>query len=305
MKYFREYPWGMQALLFVLMVFTMMSAASAIMLSVLPKLTGFTMLQVTNMDEKSSPALVNAALVFQGFGSLLAYLAPAAIFAYLAHPQPKQYLGLRAPGKPIQLVLVILVMLGSMPVLGFIADMIGKIDFGADVKAKQEANDRIMEAFLKVPSAAALLKAVLVMAVIPAFAEELFFRGILMRIARKRSRNMVVPVLLTAIVFSLSHSNIYGYLSIFLAGVLLAVIYNVTGSLWCAILAHFTFNGTQILLSYLSGSDKAASDKDIPLMLVVAGAVVFAGSFYLLLKNKTPLPEKWYEDFDRPVIPEA
>lgn len=304
MKYFREYPWGMQALLFVLMVFTMMSAASAIILSLLPKLTGFTLLQVTNVDEKSSQALINAALAVQGFGSILAYLAPAAIFAYLAHPQPKQYLGLRAPGKPIQLLLVVVVMLSAMPVLGFIADMIGKIDFGADVKAKQEANDRIMEAFLKVPSAAAFLKALLVMAVIPAFAEELFFRGILMRIARKRSRNMVVPILLTAIVFSLSHSNIYGYLSIFLAGVLLAVIYNVTGSLWCAILAHFTFNGTQILLSYLGAGDKAAY-KDVPLLLVLAGVVVFAGSFYLLLKNKTPLPEKWYEDFDRPVIPEA
>jgi membrane protease YdiL (CAAX protease family) len=305
MKYFREYPWGMQALLFVLMVFTMMSAASVIILSLLPKLTGFTLMQVSNVTEHSSPALIDAALGVQGFGSILAYLAPAWVFAYLAHPQPKQYLGLRAPGKSIQLLLVVLVMLGAMPVLGFIADMIGKIDFGADIKAKQEANDRIMEAFLKVPSFTAFLKAVTVMAVIPAIAEELFFRGILMRIARQRTRNMVVPIVFTAAIFSLSHSNIYGYLSIFLAGVLLAVIYNLTGSLWCAILAHFTFNGMQIFLSYVTGGGADVADKNVPITFVIAGALVFAGSFYLLLKNKTPLPETWANDFDKPSVTEA
>ena len=112
---------------------------------------------------------------------------------------------------------------------------------------------------------------------------------------------MVFPVLLTAGVFALAHSQVYGLISIFLAGVLLAVIYNLTGSLWCSILAHLFFNGTQIILSY-AGNNNAAikqymNNTEIPYYLVIGGAAVFCISFYLLIKNKTPLPPNWTNDY--------
>ena len=138
-------------------------------------------------------------------------------------------------------------------------------------------------------------------AIVPALGEELFFRGVLMRFVRQRSRNMVMPVVLTAIIFSLSHTNIYGYLSIFLAGVLLAVIYNLTGSLWCSILAHCSFNGLQILITYMGTRNAAMKtfmeQTTVPYYLVIAGAILFGISFYLLLKNKTPLPANWSDNF--------
>ena len=114
---------------------------------------------------------------------------------------------------------------------------------------------------------------------------------------------MVFPILFTAAVFSYTHSNIYGYLSIFIAGVLLAVIYNLTGSLWCSIVGHLFFNGTQVTLSYLGTRNGAIktimTSNTMPVYLVIAGATVFCISFYLLLKNKTPLPPNWSDNFTR------
>ena len=122
-----------------------------------------------------------------------------------------------------------------------------------------------------------------------------------MRFVKKRTRTMVIPVLFTAAVFSYAHTNIYGFLSIFIAGIMLAVIYYLTHSLWCGILGHFFFNGSQVILSYLGKSNATikafAESSTVPVYFVLAGAVVFGISFYLLWKNKTPLADNWTDDF--------
>lgn len=299
MKYFRTYPWGMQLLLFLLMCFTFMSSIGAIVLGVFPKLTGLAITDLTGITVESPSKLIHASLVVQGIQNLFIFLLPAATFAYLAHPEPAAYLGLRKPGKPLQVLLVVLVMAGAMPVLILLENLIGQIDFGAKVKAAQAANDNIMRAYLKMPTIVDFLRTFVVMAIIPAVGEELFFRGSLMRFARKRSSTMIFPILFTAAVFSYSHTNIYGYLPIFLAGSLLAVIYQLTGSMWCSIVAHMFFNGAQIVLHYVGGDgiDKITEQGGVFYSIVAAGAVLFAGAFYMLLKHSTPLPKDWAEDY--------
>ncbi|MES2701097.1 MAG: CPBP family intramembrane glutamic endopeptidase [Bacteroidota bacterium] len=308
MKYFREYPWGMQILLFLLMAFTFMSAVAAIFFSLFHKVTGYDMAQLQTISASSPTPLINAAIVVQAVGSLFVYVLPAWVFAYLAHPRPAEYIGLRKPGKPVQIVLAVTLMLGAMPVLALIAELISHIDFGAKVKASQAANDNTMSAFLKVPDAFSLIRALLVLAILPAFGEELFFRGVLMRLAKKRSSSMLIPILFTAAVFAYSHTNIYGYLSIFLAGVLLATIYNLTGSLWCSIVAHALFNGSQVVLAYMANDNPAIKkfmdSNSVSWYLVVAGAAVFGLSLYLLMKNRTPLPADWDNDFGANERPE-
>jgi hypothetical protein len=138
-------------------------------------------------------------------------------------------------------------------------------------------------------------------AVIPGIGEEFFFRGILMRFAKQKSSNMIFPILFTSVVFAYSHSNIYGFVSILLAGILLAVIYNLTGSIWCGVIAHMLFNGSQIILAYFGNSSSAVKafmdSNTVPYYLVAAGLLVFSGSLYLLWKNRTPLPENWTNDY--------
>lgn len=301
MRYFRYYPWGLQLLLFMLMVFTMISGAGVVIASVFTKMTGFDPTRMQNISPDSPAGLVSAALTLQGISSICIFLLPALLFAYLTTPRPAEYLGLRAPKKNIHLLLVVLIMLGATPVFELIQWLVSNINFGAKIKAEQQASDNMYNAFLSMPTPGSFIKAFSIMALIPAIGEEMFFRGVLMRFARQRSRNMVFPVVFTALIFAYSHSNIYGYIPIFLAGLLLALMYNLTGSIWCSILAHLSFNGVQVALSYLSNHNKNAKafldSNSILAILVAAGAIVFGLSFYMLLKTKTPLPDNWSDNF--------
>jgi membrane protease YdiL (CAAX protease family) len=301
MKYFRSYPWGLQLLLFLLMIFTMSGFGVFLILTFLPKFSGYNFTQIEGLNEHSPMSLIRTSVIVQGITNLFVFLIPAWIFSYLAHPQPAKYVGLKPPGKGIQVILVLFIMLGAIPVLQMIETLISHIDFGAKVRADQAANDSLMNAFLTMPTFADFVRVFIVVAIIPAVGEEMFFRGILMRFAKKRTRTMVFPIIFTAVIFAYVHTNIYGYLSIFLAGILLAVIYNLTGSLWCNIIGHLFFNGLTIILAYMSNSNAAIKgfleNNSMPFYYVILGAIVFCTSFYLLLKNKTPLPDNWTDDF--------
>lgn len=308
MKYFREYPWGFQLGLFLLMAFTFISGASAIVQAVLPTATGHSIQEILAFTEGGSSSLKHAFLVFQGLNSAFVFLLPSAVFAYLSTPRPAQYLGVRQPGKPLHWLLSILVMAGAMPVLMYIQQLMHNIDFGTGIKASHEAQMKLSQALLTMKSPGEFLAVFLVMAITPAIGEELFFRGVFMRFVRKRTLSMVVPVLFTAVIFSFVHTNLYGYISIFLAGVLLAVIYQLTGSLLCSMAGHLYFNGLQVVLLYFGSSNatiKAFVERDtVSLSFVAIGAVVFVGSFLLLLKTATPLPVNWTDDYTRDEIDE-
>lgn len=309
MKYFRYYPVWLQLILFLSLVFTLTSFSILCLNVLMVKVWGINVYQTMAVNDHSSYALVKLSELVQAVGSSFMFMVPALLFAYLAHPAALQYIGLRKVGSAAQFLLVIIMMLGARPLLEAISGLIGQIDFGAGVKKSQEANDTIMRAYLTMPSLGDFLRVFVVMAIIPAVGEEFFFRGILMRFTAKISRSIWLSIVFTAALFALTHSNIYGLASIFLAGALLAGIYYLTGSLWCSIAGHMVFNGSQIILSYIGNTNDAVrnfeNSQTIQWGLVGGGAVVFAIAFYLLWKIRTPLAANWTEDFDAPeTLPE-
>lgn len=294
--------------LFLLMTFTFISCASAIVQGVLPKATGYSIAEILAFTAGGAASLKHAFLAFQGLNSVSVFLLPAAVFAYLATPRPAEYLGVRKPGKPIHWLLSVLVMAGAMPVLMMIQQLMHNIDFGPGLKASHEAQMKLSEALLVMNSPGEFIAVFLVMAVTPAVGEELFFRGVFLRFVRKRTLSMVVPVLFTAAIFSFVHTNLYGYISIFLAGVLLALIYQLTGSLLCSMAGHLYFNGLQVVLLYFGNSNETirefVSRDYVSWGFVAVGAAVFAGSFYLLLKTATPLVLNWTDDYNQAELDE-
>lgn len=66
-------------------------------------------------------------------------------------------------------------------------------------------------------------------------------------------------------------------------------------------LAHLLNNGLQIILIYVGGQNKTLKNivdgNQLPWQIIVAGIVLFAVSFYMLWKKRTPLSENWSDDF--------
>ena len=196
------------------------------------------------------------------------------------------------------MVLSVMLIVTAMPLLMQLEWGMSQINFGPDVKVKQAAAEAVQKAFLTMPTFADFLRTFIVMAIIPAIGEELFFRGMLMRFARQKARNMVMPIVFTAVIFAFSHSNYYGMPSILLAGALLAVIYYLTGSIWNGILAHMVFNGSQVLLTYLHVVSDSSNGLHVGVIL--GDGLLFGWTLQMLWQRRTPLADNWYQDFDQP-----
>lgn len=109
----------------------------------------------------------------------------------------------------------------------------------------------LTEQFLSVSTISGLLFNLLVMAVIPAFGEELFFRGILQTVLGEKM-NRHYAVWITAFIFSAIHLQFYGFLPRFLLGAVLGYLFLFTGSIWASVVAHFINNALAVILFFLT-----------------------------------------------------
>lgn len=316
-KYWRNYPRFLQIALFLLLIFTLSSFGTFILLALVPKISGVSISEIAALSKDSASKVIHASLLAQAISHISTFSLPALVFAGLTHPRIREYLGFRLPGRPIHWLLSVLLMLGLVPVfINGEAWMAQHLHFGAWADEMQTANKTTVEAFLKLTGPGSMALLLFVLAVLPAFGEELVFRGVMLRLFHKGTsdatlintatasdtqKSMTVPIVTTALLFAAIHFNPYGFVFIFIAGCLLALIYFLTGSILCSMLAHFVYNGIQVVLVVTGGdaqlADKINSEQSLPIYYPIIGLLVFLISFILLLRTQTPLRMNWSDDF--------
>ncbi|MBN9482781.1 MAG: hypothetical protein BGO70_07895 [Bacteroidetes bacterium 43-93] len=300
-RYWREYPWFLQLILFGLMVFTFASFTTLVCTMLWPKLMGYSVAQAATVGADASKSLINASIILQGVISMSVFLLPPLVYANQTHPSVTYYLHLQKPGKPIQWILILLMWLGAMPLFLELGSLMHLIDLGKGAKEAQDKIEAAEKAYLDMKTFGEFLRALIVMALLPAIGEELFFRGILFRFFYQKNRRIFFSGFLVSVLFALAHGTPFNYVSIFAAGGLLCFTFYITGSLYASMLAHFFYNGLQIFLAYIAQQnasiERIMDQNAVPLGLVAGGAVLFAASAYLLWKARTPLPPTWADDF--------
>jgi len=98
-------------------------------------------------------------------------------------------------------------------------------------------------------SVGAYFLGLLLLAVLPAFAEEFLMRGVVLN-AASRKRDYSYAILITAGMFSLMHGNPIQTVHQFLLGAVLAYVVLVSKSLWAGIFLHFFNNFLSLTLEY-------------------------------------------------------
>ncbi len=88
------------------------------------------------------------------------------------------------------------------------------------------------------------------MAVLPATVEELVFRGVTYG-GYRRSGTKFMAVMLSALMFGLMHMNLNQALYAFVIGILLALLFEATNSIWATMLFHFIYNAQSCSLMFL------------------------------------------------------
>ena len=87
-------------------------------------------------------------------------------------------------------------------------------------------------------------------AIVPAFAEEFLFRGLI--VSNIKPYNKGAAVVISAITFGLMHQNPMQLLYATVAGIVFGLVYVETESIWCCIILHFVNNFISIMQSYFS-----------------------------------------------------
>lgn len=192
-------------------------------------------------------------LVTTGFAQMLLFMLPAWIFAMLFSDKPRQALGLNAQRRHWLLGFVGgVVILLFIPATDALSVWNGRWNFGileeSIRKVAEESQDQTLW-LLSPLTAGDLLLQVVVVALVPAVCEELFFRGALQSTLQSLVRNDHIGILLTAVVFSLAHGDMYGFLPRLLLGLLLGYLFWMTGSLVVNTCAHFV-NNAAVVVAY-------------------------------------------------------
>lgn len=231
----------------------------------------------------------------QLISATLTFLLPAFIFNYLSSPKPFQYGGFSQKSYPALFILTILLLLSSLPVVGVLGNWNEQLTFGnwqSSIKKLEEAYSNAMTIILKMNGPGDLLINLFLMALLPAVAEEFFFRGTLQSVLLRWWKRPVAAVIGSALFFALMHGTFYKIIPILAMGILLGTLFMVTKNLWYSIFFHFLFNGLQIVLLYISqqraipGFDSSKQEILFPVWGGAIGLLAIAVILVFMQKEK-------------------
>lgn len=88
--------------------------------------------------------------------------------------------------------------------------------------------------------------------ILPAFLEEFIFRGIILN--GYKGVKLITAALVNALLFSVIHLSLQQFLYTFMLGFIFVLMVHYTKSIYASIIAHFTMNGTQLVLATISSN---------------------------------------------------
>jgi len=183
------------------------------------------------------------------------FIAPPIVLAYTERQTPPTFYGFKKPNL-LLLMLVFVIMIVSMPIMEWTAIINQKMvlpDFlkGVERWMKAAENDtmKITIQLITVRSNWDFVVNLVMIAVLPAIGEELFFRAGLQGALNKMLGNHHVAIWAAAIIFSAIHFQFYGFVPRMLLGAGFGYLYYYSGSIWYAMLAHFLNNGYAVCVA--------------------------------------------------------
>ncbi len=225
------------------------------------------------------------------------FLLPPILCAWLWDEEHKPFRWLRMD-VPVQwqnILLAVVIMICAVPGINLLADLNSRVELPKSLefieqilKSQEEAAAALTERFLQADNIGGLLLNIGLMALLPAFSEELSFRGTLQQIISKdqngkeQSTKVHLAIWITAFIFSAIHMQFYGFVPRMLLGAMFGYVFVWSGSLWVPITMHFVNNGLAVLVYYLMGESE--NTKNIADTLG-AGDTWYLGVFSILITS--------------------
>lgn len=194
--------------------------------------------------------------------------------------------------------LSLLFLAAVIPLVGVLVELNAKLDVSFISESLQkwivsaeDQNNGLYEVIAGKGTTADLLINLLLMAALPALAEEFFFRGLLLNIFRSWFRNPHLGIWISAIVFGAIHMQFLKILPMICLGAAFGYLVYWNGSIWPAVLAHFVNNALAVVALQMNSGDYTevlSQQSDIPTIAIVVLVAAVIILFAYLQKNAEP-----------------
>jgi len=216
--------------------------------------------------------------IIQTLQSFCIFILPPFILCNLYGEPTSRFLSLKLPNWKMAL-LGSLSIVFMMPLLNVLVEWNAGLHLpetlqGVENWMRVSENDakRVTEILLKGTSALDLTLNLLIVAVLAGVGEELFFRGLLMRLfsdvlkpqedGKLKPWVMHVSIWTIAFVFSAIHMQFFGFFPRFILGAWFGYLLWWSGSIWVPVLAHFTNNALSTLVVFGQNKGVLTDDPD-------------------------------------------
>ena len=242
-----------------LFYFLLITGLSLFLFYFLSVLTAIPLFDVSLNDLLSSainPSKENVTLLkyLQSVQSFGIFVVPPLIFVFIINKEGWSFLGLGLNTSSFNIIASVSLVFVFIPLVNFLVEINNMMNLPESLQGlekwmrrHEDMNNNITELFLKTDSTSSTIINLFVLAVLPAFGEELMFRGAFQPIFSRLLKNKHLGVVIAAFIFSAIHFQFYGFIPRFLLGICFGYLVVWTESLWPAIVAHFVNNGFQVV----------------------------------------------------------
>ncbi len=224
---------------------------------------------------------------------LLVFLIPA-LLAMLLFGHIADLWRIRMSAKA--LVALLLVLVGTIPFVYWSEEAVRHwlgTQWLSIFKAQEAMRNGLLAVLLWTPSADAtsLWRTLLIVAFLPAIAEELLFRGVLLKYLHELTGKVHLAVWLTAILFAAMHFSASQFVPILIMGVILGYLYVWSGTLLVPIIVHALFNSLSVVAVYMYRTGQLTMNPEdfaIPDSIGGFAFILTLIGLYLLYRWRTP-----------------
>lgn len=195
----------------------------------------------------------------QGVQTVGIFLIPAVVVLFVFYRKSGVLLPLTSKVGGYDVLYVFFLIIFSNTFLVVVAQYSQMLPWPKEFISGREQNETLTKLLLMGTGYGDLMLNLFIVAVLPAFCEEFFFRGFLQRVLMKWFKDAHLSIFIAAVVFSAFHFDAVNFLPRFLLGAMLGYLFYWTGSLWLPIIAHFLHNAQIVLLMFVVNNVKGTS----------------------------------------------
>ena len=212
--------------------------------------------------------------VLMALNSIGMFILSSLVFTKLISNNTTNYLLLNTKPPINFLSLLPFFSFAGVILVGFMGDLNMKLNLPEVFKLMEQDANELINYIISFKSSGNIIATILLMAILPAIGEELFFRGILQKIFIQWTKKNWVGILITAFIFSAIHLQFLTFLPRFFMGIILGYLFVWSRNLLIPIIAHLLHNLITIIVAINSDKPHLESPELSNLWLVIISFVV-------------------------------